>query len=204
MNKEKVMSRLRIIAVVTGMILASSFASAAFADGVPNLSVVPALSTVSTGDSFAVDVNIADVTDLYDYQFDLSFNPAVLQATNVLEGSFFVGGVSFFQGFLDNTAGTITFVADSLSGPGPGLSGGGTLVEFDFTALAAGLSDLTISNVILQDSTQVGSSDTLPYTTTNGSVNVQGTTAVPEPSNLLLLTAGLTLLVGLSLKRVIH
>jgi hypothetical protein len=45
-----------------------------------------------------VDVNISGVTDLYDFQFDLSFNPAVIQATSVLEGKFLLsgGGTTFF------------------------------------------------------------------------------------------------------------
>jgi hypothetical protein len=145
-------------------------------------------ATVTQGSTFAVDVNISSVSDLYDYQFDLTFNPAVLSATGLSEGSFLsAGGTTFFlPGTIDNTGGSITFNADTLLSAVSGVSGSGTLVVFDFTALTPGTSDFLIENVILQDST--GAS--LGSTSTSGSVTVQGTTAVPEPSSLLLLLAG--------------
>jgi cohesin domain-containing protein/PEP-CTERM motif-containing protein len=156
-------------------------------------------STVSQGSTFAVGVNISGVTNLYDFQFDLSFNPAVLHATNVLEGTFLSGGGStfFIPGTIDNTTGNVTFDVDTLLGPVPGVSGNGTLALFDFTALASGTSGFTISNMLLQDSTGA----ILNSTTTGGSVAVQGTTAVPEPSGLILLGAGLLALAGLTLKK---
>jgi hypothetical protein len=146
----------------------------------------------------------ASVTDLYDYQFDLSFNPAVLQATNILEGAFLpIGGTTFFiPGTIDNAGGNVMFNADTLLTAISGVSGGGTLVVFDFTALAPGTSDLTILNnadLILQDSTGA----LISSTQTGGSVIVEGASAVPEPSVLMLLCAGLLALAGFSLKRAI-
>ncbi len=194
------MLRFKMIAVITGMLLATVLSSAAFADAI--LSVTPVSPTVSTGDNFTVDVNIAGVTDLYDFEFDLSFNPAVLQATNILEGAFLSSGGStfFLPGSIDNTVGTITFNANTLLTAISGVSGSGTLAEFDFTALASGASSLDLSNIILQDST----GNLLGYTATAGSVNVQGATAVPEPSILMFLSAGLLALSGLASKRVLH
>ena len=201
-KREGIMLRFKMVALIAGILLATVFSSLAFADA--TLSVAPASSTVSMGGTFAVDVNIAGVTDLYDFQFDLSFNPAVLQATNVLEGSFLAGGGStfFLPGTIDNTAGTIAFNANTLLAAISGVSGSGTLVEFDFTGLAPGTSDLTILNnadLILQDSTGA----LISSTETGGSVTVQGTTAVPEPSSLMMLVAGLMFLTGLSPKRAI-
>ena len=55
-------------------ILASSLGSASAA---PILSIAPTSTTVQAGHTFSVDVSIADVTDLFAYQFDLGFDPAM-------------------------------------------------------------------------------------------------------------------------------
>ncbi len=193
------MHLLRLVAVIAGVFLVSVFSSPIIADTV--LTVVPTSSSVSTGDTFAVDVNIAQVTDLYDFEFDLTFNPAVLQATTtVIEGAFLSSGGStfFIPGTIDNTAGTITFNANTLLTTISGVSGSGTIVEFDFTALANGTSSLDFASIILQDSAGA----VLDYSANSGSVTVEGSTAVPEPSVLMLLGAGL-LSLGLTLKRFI-
>jgi adhesin HecA-like repeat protein len=202
-KREDIMLRLRMVALIAGVLLATVFSSPAFADA--TLSVAPASSMVSQGSTFTVDLNITGVTDLYDYQFDLSFNPTVLQATNVLEGTFLAGGGStfFIPGAIDNTAGTIAFNADTLLTAISGVSGSGTLIEFDFTAFAPGTSDLTILNntdLILQDSTGA----LISSSQAGGSVTVQGSTAVPESSSLMMLGAGLLAIAGLTLKRTIQ
>jgi len=163
-----------------------------FADSV--LSVVgPA--TVSPGDTFVVDVNVTGTADLYAFQLDLAFDPTVLEATGVSEGAFLPGGGTtfFLPGSIDNTGGTVSFNSDTLLSAISGVSGDGTLLVFDFTALGSGTSPLTIENEILLDSGLNFISDT----TEGGSVTVQGQTGgggggtnVPEPSSLLLLALG--------------
>jgi hypothetical protein len=159
-------------------------------------------ATVSQGSTFVVQVNISGAADVYDFQFDLGFNPAVLQATSVVEGAFLPGGGAtfFIPGTIDNIGGSVANNADTLIGAVPGVSGAGplTLVLFDFTALAPGTSALTISNVILLDSTLAN----LNFTTTDSSVTVTATT--PEPSSLMLLGAGLFGILGLTLKKTIQ
>jgi hypothetical protein len=162
------------------------------------LLIISSPASVTPASTFDVDVNIIGAVDLYDYELDLSFDPTVLAADSVSEGSFLDGGGAtfFIPGTIDNIGGTVTFNADSLLGPPPGVTGDGTLLVFEFTALNAGTSALTIENEILQDSLGDITSDT----TTAGSVTVEtsggggGIPTVPEPSTLLLLLLGVVAL----------
>jgi hypothetical protein len=153
--------------------------------------IVSSPQTVSQGDSFAADVNISGVTDLYGFELDLNFDPTVLQATDVLEGSFLPsGGDTFFiPGTIDNTVGSVTFNADTLLSAISGVNGGGTLLQFDFIATGVGASFLNLGNVLLLDS----SGNEIASSITNGSVTVTGTggtVPAPEPGvNMLLLSA---------------
>jgi hypothetical protein len=145
-------------------------------------------STV-VGDIFDIPVNVSLVTDLHNFQFDLSFDPTLLQLLNVTEGSFLpsAGTTHFFGGFIDNTFGTVTLVMDSLSGMIPGASGSGTLANLNFQGVGSGRSALTLSGVYLQNSSHTN----IPFTISNGSVTV---TAVPEPRAWTWITPLLALL----------
>ncbi len=146
------------------------------------ISIVPITATASVGQTILFDVNISGVTDLYAFQFDVFFTPAILNVTNVNDGGFLVSG-GFFPGFIDNTAGTITFIAHSLAGPVAGISGAGTLASIRFTAIAPGLSPVTVSNPILLDSSLADISVQL----TGAQVTVTG---IPEPETISLTLAG--------------
>lgn len=140
---------------------------------------------VGFGTAWSVSVSIANVSDLFAYQFDFGFNPAVLQLQSVQEGPFLAtaGGTSFFSGLIDNVGGTDQFIADSLSGFGPGATGGGVLATLNFQAVP-GFSPLTVSNVTLLDS----AFNEIPSTTVDGSLFV-----TPEPSMPRWLAVGLCL-----------
>jgi Cohesin domain/PEP-CTERM motif len=161
-------------------------------------------ATATPTDTFDVAVNISGAVDLYDYELDLSFDPTVLEANSVSKGSFLDdGGATFFiPGTIDNIGGTISFNADTLLGPPPGVTGDGILLVFSFTALNPGTSALTIENEILQDSL----GDIISDTTTAGSVTVEtaggGNQTVPEPSTLLLLLVGVVGLLALAATKV--
>jgi hypothetical protein len=164
------------------------------------LSVSPTSTSVSVGDTFAIQVNVANASDLYVYEFDVSYDPAVLQFSSVAELSFLsdTGAILFIPGTVDPVAGTIAFNTDSLLSAIPGISGNGSLVRFDFTALTSGTSSLTISNEILFDSTFTVLSDT----TTAGSVVVSSLASpVPEPSNMLLFGTGILGAAGMILRK---
>jgi hypothetical protein len=157
---------------------------------------VGTVGTISVGDAFAVDVNIANVNDLYDFQLDLSFDPSIVQLNNVSEGAFLPQGGStlFVPGFIDNVGGSATFNIDTLLGTIPGVNGSGVLLEFDFQALAAGTSSLSLSNILLQDSSPAGND--IDFSATDGSVTVEsagggGPVTTPESGTLPLLFGAL-------------
>ena len=133
--------------------------------------------TVNIGNIFTLPVSVSNVSDLYAFQFDVSFNPAVLELLGISEGAFLpTAGATFFTpGAIDNLAGTATFTADSLLGPVAGASGSGDLASFQFRAIGFAASDLTLSNVVLLDS----SLNDIAFTTQPGKVDV-----VPEPASL--------------------
>ncbi len=175
-----------ICVIFAAMILLFLVSAKGFA--ATTVGIQPAISNQSLGSFFDVFVDIEDVIDLFAFQFDISFDPAVLHAVSTAEGSFLpTGGDTFFiPGIIDNTTGSISFTADSLLGPDPGVTGNGHLAVLSFEASGLGTSPISLSNWILLDSTL---SD-ISFTSKNGSVNV------PEPTTMLLLGLGLIGLIG--------
>ncbi len=155
---------------------------------VPVVSIEPPILTTGVGSFFDVFVDISNVTDLYAFQFDVSFDPTIISVVDVTEGAFLPNGGStfFIPGLIDNTAGTISFTADALIGAISGTSGSGTLAALNFQGLALGTSPVNLSNVIVLDS---NFSD-ISFNTVGASVNVSSA-AVPEPVSIILLDSGL-------------
>ncbi len=151
------------------------------------LSISASPNPAQVGQSIGVDVMISGIQDLYGYQFSLSFNPALLQANGGTEGSFLsAGGNTFFDaGTVDNSAGTVSYAFDTLLSAVPGVSGSGTLIHLNFTALSAGTAALNFSDVIFLNSLSAD----INVTAQPGSLTL--VTTVPEPASLALLMAGL-------------
>lgn len=182
--------RFRFLGTVAVYALLASFEAAA----VPVLSFNPASGNVDTGGNSIFDIRITGAVDVYAYQFDVGFTPGIIALNSVSEGSFLSsGGLTFFDpGIIDNASGTLSYSFNSLLSPTVGVSGNGVLAGVGFSGLAAGVSSLTIFNVVLLDS----SLSNLAFTTVGGSVAVSGPvepTTVPEPGAFGLLAVGIAI-----------
>jgi hypothetical protein len=164
------------------------------------ISIDPTVQTVSTGSVVTVDVDISNVSDLYGYQFDLGFNPSVLQAVSSSEGPFLASGGStfFIPGTNDNLGGTVFTTADTLLSATNGVNGSGELAVFTFDAIAAGNSTFSIQNETLLNSGLNIISDLRK----TGLVNVSSQTlAAPEIDPASSMAAMILLLGGLAVMR---
>ncbi|MDE0323616.1 MAG: cohesin domain-containing protein [Candidatus Poribacteria bacterium] len=104
--------------------------------------------TIYVGDTFTLDLSARNVIDLAGWQFDIAFDPEVLEAVEVSEGDFLKtgGGTTFFQrGTIDNTTGKITKLSSARLSE-DGVSGVGTLLSVTFTAKTAGQTQLKLEN----------------------------------------------------------
>ena len=110
---------------------------------------------VHVGDTFTLDLSAEDVYDLAGWQFDIAFDPTVLEAIEVNEGDFLKtgGGTTFFQkGKIDNRSGKITGLSSALLSGG-GVTGTGTLLSVNFSAKAGGETQLTLEKFQFGSST---------------------------------------------------
>jgi hypothetical protein len=119
---------------------------------------------------------------------DFGFDPALLQLLGVSEGKFLsdVGPTNFIDGMVDNNAGSVSYVADSLTGAVFGRSGSGYLLDFHLLATGDGLTTLRLPNFLFLNS----SFEELALVSSPVEIMI-GATAVPLPGTLLLLAAGL-------------
>ena len=100
------------------------------------------------GDTFTLQLNVENVSDLGGWQSDITYDPAVLRADVVSEGDFLKrdGADAFFHnGTIDNKTGRIAGLkAVRLSRDAVGRQG--TLLSMEFTAIGNGKSRLTLDN----------------------------------------------------------
>lgn len=103
------------------------------------------------GDTFQVHINISAVTDLYTWNVNLTWNPAVLKFTRSLVYGDFLARTTSPYGTsrivntakVNNETGT-ALIAESILGKYPGISGNGRLVTLEFLIVGYGWTDLTI------------------------------------------------------------
>jgi len=118
--------------------------------------------TLIPSENFAINISIANATDVYSFEFKLGFDPNVLNVTNVELGDFFPSSVTPLEE-TNNTAGYVWFSATLLL-PEPPKSGNGTLAIFTFHVRDLGASVLPLYDTRLADQT----AEPLSHSTADG------------------------------------
>jgi len=136
----------RLMLVAVALTFATAMVGKAWASPETTISIAPSkVDDLPTGQKFTVDVVIADVTNLYGWQINVTFNPSILNADRVAEGPFLksANDTAWPKPVIDNTRGYILASA-LLMPPYPpvGATGGGTLANITFTVKSGGSSTL--------------------------------------------------------------
>ena len=103
---------------------------------------------IDAGDTFTLEIRAEDIYNLAGWQFDIAFDPTMLEAVEVREGDFLnpEGGATFFQeGSIDNATGKITKLSSARLSE-EGVSGSGALLSVTFTAKTTGQTQLRLEN----------------------------------------------------------
>jgi LysM repeat protein len=148
--------------------------------------LTPAYQSISIGESVPVVLRLEDVDDLYGYQVELSFDPALVEVVDADAGK---AGVQVSLGsFLqpdfvpqnnaDNTSGSIVCVVSQLA-PTSAVSGSGTLLTVTFKGKANGLTNIVFADLKLAKSDGTAISATVQ----NGQIQVGSGAQTPTPTS---------------------
>jgi general secretion pathway protein D len=121
--------------------------------------VDPQEASGNVGETFDVDIKVENARDLYSYELKLSWEGAILNATDIVEGEFpGRGGVyntlffdSIFNG-PDSEGGDYIYIVNTLYAKDTGEDGGGTLATVTFTVERPGETILDLYGVMVIDS----------------------------------------------------
>jgi PKD repeat protein len=105
----------------------------------PTVTVDPRLSSSPPNTEFKVNVTVAYVAKLAKWVFNMTFDPNVLNASEVIEGPFLKeAGITTFTREIDNTRGFVFASAWLSNLPSNGVNGSGTLSTITFQVEANG------------------------------------------------------------------
>jgi len=108
------------------------------------IAIEPAeIKDISPGGSFRVNVTVSDVSEVYGWQVNITFNPQILNVDNVTEGTFLKQvNQTVFMKTIDNTGGYVLLSATFFPIPEQGASGSGLLTQIAFSVKGSGSSSL--------------------------------------------------------------
>jgi len=177
MFTNRVYAKRTIICLLIG--LALPFLSSIYRVGAATTTiyVYPPLSSVSSGDTFNINVTIADVANLTGWEFRLFYLNSVLNCSAIAEGPFLKSGGSTFKVFnitnnYNSTHGRI-LAACALQGMNVSVNGTGVAAIVTFKALFPGNTPLDLIDTKLSD--EKIPAQPIPHTAIDGTVYVTGT-----------------------------
>lgn len=128
------------------------------------------------GDTFQVHLNISDAADLYTWNVNTTWNPAILNFTQIVSYGDFLAQTASPNGTsrivdimnVSNETGYAA-IAESILGNYTGVSGSGRLVTIEFLIVDYGSTDLTVSiNGTLPTELLNSTGNSMPFTTIDG------------------------------------
>ena len=144
--KEMRNSGAKLLTALIAMICMTSIAAGA--------SVTVDNRDVSVGDTFTIDVTVdPEGNSVYSAQYDLTFDPEILQVTDQEKGDFLTqDGKNSIEAKNDfnNTIGKLEY-GETRMGVTSGVIGAGVLATITFEAVSAGSTDLVLSDVVVGD-----------------------------------------------------
>lgn len=162
--------RLHLTAIIVTLILSLLSSAVVTAEGESVLYLAPVDQTVAKNAETTVEVWLGGVADFYGAQFELSFDPAVVEGISIVEGAAFTAYPDEYEVVQSEVvSGTARFAATLLRVPKAGpLSGDLHLATLTLRGAAEGISALTLGNVELSDSY----GQPVPFVTQDGSITV--------------------------------
>ena len=120
-----------------------------------SVSVSPQTITASVGDTFTIDIVVDSAgTEVYGAQYEMYFDNTMLSATSQTQGTFLSQDGESTNVVVDdanNTIGKIIYGEARMGAPA-GVTGSGVLASITFETIKTGTSALTLSYVMLMDS----------------------------------------------------
>jgi hypothetical protein len=142
------------------------------------VAISPPSTVVNVGDTFNVNVTVADIFNFTSWELKLYYLKAILNCTNAVEGPFLkIGGGTFFNKTIINnynsTHGYILPYSTLLGIPPPPLvNGSGVIVIITFKAIGGGNTPLVLADTKLGD--EKIPPLPIPHVDVNGAVTVIG------------------------------
>ena len=165
-------------AILVVILLSISVAYGVRANDTHTIKIVPQETNVMVGENFTVSINITPTSPVSSAICNVTFNPEMLQAEEVMNGGMFDVWLGNLPGVaeIDNINGTISYIFAASSEE---KTSEGTFAIIKFRAIAVGSSSINIEDPIIQRETNVN--------IINGVVNVLagGDTNPPEISNIV-------------------